>query len=210
MKKISTKRAIALVALLVIVIITAGLIVALQGKTLVEWWKPAAICIVPACLAAALLGDAMRRLTHSEKRLLNAAAMLILSYTLIMGVFYTLNYCKSNPATATTQHALVIRKFTEERYSSKRVGRRYVRGEKYNVYRLEMRLPDESTKELDITAQQFVNTRKGQSLTLHIEDGFLGLPVIKSVKFPPAKSNTRKRNRRIPTLQQHNLQQHNK
>lgn len=204
MKKISTKRAIAMVALLFIVIILAGLAVSLQGKTLVEWWKPAAICLVPACVAAALLGDAMRRLTHSEMRLLNASVMLILSFSLFLGAFYTLNYCKSDPDTATTQYASVIRKFTEERYSSKRVGRRYVRGEKYKVYRLEMQLPDGSTKEIDTTVEQYVNIRKGQNLTLSIENGFLGLKVIKSVKFPSAKSNKQKRNRRKLNLHQHN------
>jgi len=193
MKKLAMKRTITLIILLTITIISLGLAVALQGKTLVEWWKPVAICLAPAVIAGLTTANAMRRLTGWNRRWLNAAAMSVLAFSLILGAFYTINFYKTTDSSAVTYHAEVTRKFTQERYDTKRVGRRTVRGKKRKVYNVVIELPGASTKNFSVSSRQYAQTSVGQRLKVEVRNGFFGLPVIKDVKFPDVKGPVKKR-----------------
>lgn len=194
MKKVAMKRTVTIIILLAIAIIALGLAVTLQGKTLVEWWKPAAVCAVPAVAAGILSANVVGRLMRWNKRWLNASAMSILSFSLILGAFYTINFHMADDSSSTTCDVVVVNKFTQERYYTKRQGRRNVRGEKYNVYSVVIKLPDESTKKLSVAVGQYVRTRIGQKFKIEINNGFFGLPVIKEIKFPNGKRQVKKRN----------------
>lgn len=187
------KRTITLIILLAITIISLGLAVVLQGKTLVEWWKPVAICLIPAVIVGLTAANAMRRLTGRNRRWLNAAAMSVLSFSLILGAFYTINFCKTTGSSAVTYHAEVIQKFTRERYDMKRVGRRTVRGKKHKVYNVVIELPGASMKKFAVSSRQYAQTRVGQRLKVEVRNGLFGLPVIKDVKFPAVKGPVKKR-----------------
>lgn len=191
------KRTATLVILLAFTIILLGIAVALQGRTLVEWWKPAAICLIPAIIVGAAAGNALRRLTRWSRRWLNAAAMSVISFSVLLGAFYALNYYKTDNSGAGTFDAVVAQKYTQERYDTKRVGRRTVRGQKRTVYNVVITLPDESTKKISVTPGQYARTRIGQKFAIQIENGFFGLPVIKHIGFPDGKKHVRKRKQSI-------------
>lgn len=187
------KRTATLVILIAVTIVLLGLAIALQGRTLVEWWKPAAICVLPALIAGAKGAGVARRLTGWSGRWGNAAAMAVVSFAILLGAFYTLNYCVTDKAAGASFDAVVAQKYTHERYDTKRVGRRTVRGQKRMVYDVVVRLPDESTKKLAVTAGQYARTRIGQRFVIEVEEGLFGLRVIKHIGFPDGKKQIGKR-----------------
>lgn len=179
------KRSMA-VAIILAVIAAAflGMAFVLQPKTLVEWWRPAVLCAAPATL----LGLAASKVIKSEKSILIFICSMAFSFSILLGSCYTLNFYRSDSASGEKINAVVTSKFSEEHYRTRRLSRnRSVRGEPYLAYYLNLELPDGRIKKIEVGAGEYSKTRSGQKISLFVEMGCFGMPVIKNLSFPVRK-----------------------
>jgi len=176
------------VVMSLIVVACLGLSCVLQRNTLIEWWKPVAVCFLPSCAVGIALSRVIRAAGGVNKPWLTYVAGIVLSFSVIMTGFYTLNFYKSKPDTASVCQAVVARKYTKERFRTKRLSRhRSVRGEKYTVYCVDIELPGGWTKHFEVDAGEYARIRKGRKFDLDVEEGLFGVPVIKNMKLPIGK-----------------------
>jgi len=131
----------------------------------------------------------------------NALTAAAFMFTLFLAAFYSLNYYKSRSDSSVTYQATVLNKISEEHYRTRRISRHHsVRGEKYRVYSLLLQMPDGKTKEVRVTPEQFIRCANGRPITVNLEQGLFGIPVIKNLKLPSQKakiSNCRKHSHSI-------------
>lgn len=120
------------------------------------------------------------RLTTVRNRwvasLIHIAAITPLVITAVLGINYY-----AAPADAFTPVGTEVSKvWSETHYRSKRVSRnRYTRGEPYNMYYAEIVLPTGRRKEINITRTQLSRLHAGDSVTVSVGRGALGLQVMR-------------------------------
>ena len=188
------------IRIIVILVCIAGLGMAsvIFGETLVEWWIPVVLCLSVSAAAAVPLGRRMKYLTTSSNRYVNFAAALVMVFSVVAGGLFTLNYYGSDRNSRSEVKAEVARKYRKTRHRSRRVSRRvYTQGEKYYVYYFELALPGGRRKELHVDTKQYHRTREGAVLTLEVEKGLFGVPVIKEHKIPVPPHTPRNQGRRM-------------
>lgn len=169
--------------------VSGGLAVTLQRYTLVQWWLPTVICCIPAAIIAYLTGHRIAGLSRIRSRVANMAVMFVLLTVLFDGAVYATNYFASADDAAHTEQALVIRKYREEHYKTRRVSRRTtVRGEKYYTYNIDIRLDNGMTKQIGLNLERYNSVRRGDSIILNVSMGALGMPVFKN--FNPQVQHT--------------------
>lgn len=121
-----------------------------------------------------------RKVTGSENTGINIAANIIFMTGLLAALFYTLNFAFSENATRHTEPAVVINKYIEVRHHSKRVSRnRYVRGEAYNVYYIDLTFENGSIKPFPLKQNLYSKISVGDTISVPVEKGLFGIPVIK-------------------------------
>lgn len=178
-------RIITAIIVALLAIIMAGMASVLHRNTIVDWRWSVLIALVASAAAAFNLKDMMRRLSAIASPAVNYLLSTAFLFCVGIGAFYTINYYGSHSDTGTTVAAEVCRKYKEEHYRTRRLSRgRTVRGSKYYVYYMEVRLPDGRLKPISISAGQYSRLRKGCSIPLTVERGFFGLPVIKNLAPP--------------------------
>ncbi len=100
-----------------------------------------------------------------------------------MGVAFFLflgyNYYFADDATTETTTATVSGKHSEERTRYRRVGRRHVPREHYNVYIITLEMPDGTALEKEVPAGHYAKTRRGSKREITMLDGALGFKIIK-------------------------------
>ncbi len=182
-----TKRISALVCML---LATAGfgMSAALHRNTLIDWWIPPAVC-TPFALASGLM---LMRATGSAlgigSRTMNFATAFLLSLSVLLGAAYTLNFYKSRHDTARMAQATVVNKYSEQRTHTTRTHRHgTVRTEKRTAYVVVIEMPDGRRKKFDVTPGEFAKMSSRRTLSLKVEDGLLGVPVIKNMRLPISK-----------------------
>lgn len=179
------KKIILLIILGFIAIALLGLTISLQQNTLIEWWKPLAVAVIPATILGLSFAEISSRISGWSNRTLNIIVGATFWLIAALGCFYALNFFGSDTDSTIDCHARVINKYTEEHYRPRRISRyTTVRGQKYRVYYINLRLPDGKNKKLEITATQYIKIRKGKSITLKIQNGLLGIPIIKKTVLP--------------------------
>lgn len=179
------RNKISVILLTTAIIILLGLAAVLQNNTIIEWWKPVSICIPIALIFGFIMSGVIRQLTNFSKYFWNIIIGSVFSFSLLIGSFYSLNYYKSDEASQQKYSARVVNKFSEDHYHSQRVSRSHVRrGEKYKVYFINVELQNGSTKKIEIPVKEYIRIKEGKHVTLHIEKGLFGIPVIKNLKFP--------------------------
>lgn len=150
------------------------------ANTLVEWWLPLAVALCAALLAWVLMkGWLERRWTDApgwERFAGHFPLSLLLAGFVILGA----NYAGADDATLHEEQVSVERKYSEKHYRSRRVGRgRYARGEAYYEYKVEVRFADGRGKSFELPLSEYNRVRRGGTMTLRLERGMLGWPVIK-------------------------------
>lgn len=153
--------------------------VIIYANTLVEWWIPLSITAVAAAALWMPLKGAWRKWLHTESLwgplAAHFAAIILVGSTLLLSA----NYFCADDSTIHREDATVVSKETHKRHHSRRVGRRrYTTGEPYYVYDLNLQFADGRTKSLRVDAARYNRTRTGATLTLPMEKGLLGWPVI--------------------------------
>lgn len=150
------------------------------ANTLVEWWLPLTIALCAALLFWVLLKGRWARIWPDTYGWLRC---------LIHFVFFTVgaacvvlggNFIGADDATLHEEQVSVERKYREKHYRSRRVGRgRYVKGEPYYTYNIEVRFADGRVKTMELPLERYNRIRNGSEIPLRMEKGMLGWPVIK-------------------------------
>lgn len=163
-------------------IVFLGLGMALRPYTLCKTSTVVLLSLFPALVTGFLAQPIVRLLTRSQSGLLNILTGASLSFTLFFGAFYGINYWGASSEVAEVMEGTVERKFTRERYRTRRLSRnRVVRTGKYNVFCYELRLPDGDTREYEIPVERYNRLRKGGTIPVERYQGALGVSVIKPI-----------------------------
>lgn len=109
-------------------------------------------------------------------QLFHAVAVTPLAIVAVLGI----NYYAASTESFTPVGTEVHKVWSETHYRSKRVSRRtYTRGEPYKMYYAEIELPTGRHKEINITRTQFSRLHAGDSITVNVGRGALGLQVMR-------------------------------
>ncbi|MDE5773516.1 MAG: hypothetical protein K2H86_03550 [Muribaculaceae bacterium] len=147
--------------------------------TLVVWWVPLMLALIPVCVSWFLLKRFWKSLWPDiSVCLLCAAHVVILTgffYFLILGV----NRWCADPHLRYTEDVTVAARVRETHYHTRRVNRRYsTRGTPYYTYKLDCELPDGRHKSIEVSHAYYKSVRTGSEIKLTMVSGVLGFPVI--------------------------------
>lgn len=171
--------------LILIVIAAIGVSMGLHHFTMIEWWKPVAVCAVISLPVSILLARYMKRLTNSVFEYLEYPTAFVLSFSILLSGFYTSNFFLSDKSSGVEYNAPVVRKYSQVRTRTFKNGRRGYRTEKYTVYVIELEMNDGKIKRMEKTLSEYNKIKKGSSLNLRIEQGLFSIPVIKNNNNQP-------------------------
>lgn len=170
----------------------------LYTDTVIEWW------IVPAVTLAVGLATGLhmwrwwRWLTREDAMWLNYMCHAVCTAIVLTFAFFALNTMPVDRTAARPEPGVVKEHYREERRKTRRVGRRYVAsGEKYYIYKLLIELADGQTKLVTVDNGRYRQVHNGDSLTVPVADGLLGLTVIEtdSIKFRKAHKGSGRKSR---------------
>lgn len=143
-----------------------------------------ALVVIPAVaialLAAYLLREKLCRLSANDNKIINTLLATLFFTSLLTCAFLCANYSLKGTGMH-EEEVTVERLYHKTRHRTRRVGRRYVaNGEPYNVYYMEIAFSNGNRKEIYLGQHGYKGYRQGRSITLKIEKGAFGIPVIKS------------------------------
>lgn len=173
--------------LIIVIIITLaayGLYMALADLTMVNKWTVLIVAAIVSCVIALLWRDGMGYMLGIGNRIVNKIVVLIVFTGILAAGFYSVNYWLSRGETSRQEKAVVVRKYTEKHYRTKRVARnRYTRGEPYNQYYVELQYPAGDIKPRQVNFDRYRKIKAGDSVSVDIEMGALGFPVVKNPRI---------------------------
>lgn len=150
-------------------------------NTFVAWWEPVLWGVGLGVASGLMLRRAFGRLLALSGRLSSTLCAVVTMSALSYGAIMTVNYFGADDSRAVTVDAIVKTKFSEERTRYRRAGRGHtIPAGKYNVYYLRLEFPDGSTRDLNVNASTYVNTRRGAKKQFEVSDGFLGYKVFRA------------------------------
>lgn len=169
------------------VIIFYGIAITLFGMTIVDpvWIIGASILF--ASVTALAFWRKWRMVTASCNVFINVICHLVAGTGLFMALILGMNYFGRNASDSVTVRAEIVRIYSETRHRMKRIARnRYTRGEPYQVYFMDVRLPDGHECKRSISRQRYnrfawTNRRHREhpdSVELHLTKGALGMTII--------------------------------
>ncbi|MBD5163835.1 MAG: hypothetical protein HDT09_03950 [Bacteroidales bacterium] len=174
-----TGKILLLILLLLVVILAFGAATVLADLTLMPWWQYWGWSLAGAIVLSIPLRGVARKVTGWQSSAGNQLIAAVYITIVAAGGLYTVNYAFADKATAHTEEVEIQRKYTKTRHRSRRVGRRYVQGEPYKVYFIEVRFADGRTTDFEIPAKRYNRLRTGGHTNLTLATGLLGSPVIK-------------------------------
>lgn len=134
-----------------------------------------------------------RTVTQSDSVWLNYLVNLVGVTGIMAGAIYGINYWGASDDRSTRELKLPVERLAREtHHRTKRVGRRAVGQEAYQVYRAYYQLPDGQRKFVTLRVEDFAKARRTDSVEVKIARGLLGAEVIKSqrLKHTPRKKRT--------------------
>lgn len=171
-------RTLTLILLITVAILAAAAAIVLADRTLAPWWLFWGWAIAAAIILSIPLRTLAGRVTEWKNSTGNQIIAAIYITIVAAGGLYTMNYAFADHTTRHDENVVVERKFTRTRHRSRRVGRRYVRGDAYQVYFMQIRFTDGRTTELEISRNRYNRLRTGGTTTVNLATGLLGAPVI--------------------------------
>lgn len=153
---------------------------AIFSKTVVAWWMPVGGALTISAATALFLSRSWRWLTKTDETLYNVLCHILavsaVGYFAILGC----NYFMADAASEHEESVVVEHKIRRERDTYRRVGRnRMVKSGTRTVYSLDIVFDDGTEKRIPVTQREYNRTREGGSMTLTMQQGLLGFPVIK-------------------------------
>ena len=162
---------------------------ALHRNTLIESWKPVTVCAaITIVIEGLLVSLQLQNFNNTNARIRTAITALLIFSCMTCG-FYAINYFGADDTGLIHTQAPVISKYSQKRHHSRRVGRnRYIPGQEYYVYYIALSLPNGKEKHQQVSAGQYINIRKGQKMSVDIQSGLFGVPVLKNLRIPSTPS----------------------
>ena len=180
--KSDTWRIIGMITVALTVIMLYGLSMALLSMTIVDLWKIAAISMGIAFATGISMFSKWHRLTHCRYKAINFLCHVVATTAISTAIILSANYFLRDEELTRTETAPVERIYTETRYHRKRISRKvYTRGEPYKVYFMEVRLPDGTSKNLQISLQSYnrLKAQKTRTTILKMTPGALGMTIVR-------------------------------
>jgi hypothetical protein len=167
------------VTLMVISLVLAGLSMALYAKTIVSWWVPLLIALIPS-VTTPLYWRTWKRLTGFHA-VFNILAHIFATGSLFCSLVMGLNYLCADKASQHEVRAEITGKWQKKHTRYRHVGRRHhaIPQGSYNTYHIKLEFPDERTKEMSVSLSEYNRARTGRFRTLEVADGLFWMPVIK-------------------------------
>ncbi len=177
-------RKIAVIVAIVVVIFCYGAAFVMWCNALVELWIP---LLISGALAL-ITGVSARRwwsgLTGSDSVSLNYICHVVAVCGLFVMLFFLINNAFADNSSLRTERVAVAGKSIEEGYRTRRVGRNHTaRGEKYTNYYITLQFADGRTKRVLVDGKRYYHTRNGDSVSVRLEDGALGVPVMREILY---------------------------
>lgn len=181
MKK-STRLKIIIILLCSLTVIFYSVSLALYEKTIVNPYILLSIAGFLSVISGVTMWRFWRRITDKENFLINYMCHVVFSFGFLLFSYLTINIIFKNESEEYREGAEVENVYSKTRYKTKRVGRRYVRGDEYKAYFMKINLKDDVSKEIQITLAKTRHLHKGDSVNVVLCPGFLGSPVITKVR----------------------------
>ncbi len=170
-----------LITVIIVTLVAYGLYMALADLTMVDKWMVLIVAAFISLAVAILWRNGMGYYLGIGNRIVNKLVVLIVFTGLLSAGFYSVNYWLSREDTSHQEKAVVVRKYTEKHYRTKRVARnRYTRGEPYNQYYIELQYPAGDIKPKQVNLSRYKKIKTGDTVSVGIEMGALGFPVVKN------------------------------
>lgn len=153
----------------------------LGNLTMVSFPSVVSVCVACSAILAVLMIRLWPRLTGLSSPAANISIATVIIGGFVTLIFYILNFTMADAATRHEVHAVVTGKYKEVRHHRKRVGRgRYVPGDPYNEYFIEISYPNGAIKPMIVKAERYRLTDAGDSVKVNICRGAFGFEVIKN------------------------------
>lgn len=186
-KKSSSWKVFGIITVVLAVIIFYGISVVLLNMTLVSPVWIIATSIVLAAITGIVLIGKWRILTGTGNVAVNALCQLAAFSGLFMAVILGVNYFCRYKTDSVTVRAEITKIYTETHYRMKRVARnRYTRGEPYQMYYMDVHLPDGREHKRSISLQRYnryartshLRQAHPDSVNLTLTSGALGMTIL--------------------------------
>ena len=171
--------------IIVIVLFVVGCVAvdsALWDYTLVDTVVPLSVGVVGAIVTGLLFGRSWKSVTGSSNRALNFSCQAVFGFILFSSAFFMINSWMAD-GERYDEKVEVTERIREKHKRTRRVGRRYVAdGPEYYMHYLKVRFDDGQTKKIAIGHGEYARRKAGDSVTVEMQCGKFGYPVIKGLK----------------------------
>lgn len=176
----SKKEAILWIGAILIVILAYVFSLALYGRTLADWWEPLGLALGVSLVVWMAVRGWLIRLWQGTSVYLILLGHMVFMTGVALSVILGLNMWYADGETIHQEQVTVESRYRETHYHSQRVGRRYRQGAPYYTYFLRVKFENGRRKDIEVSLQRYNRTRIGSEITLELETGLLGYPVITS------------------------------
>lgn len=180
-------RMFGVVAVSMVVIIFYGIAIALFGMTLIGPVWIIGASIIFAAVTAFVFWRKWRMITGTHGAFINVICHLVATAGLFMAFILGVNYFGRDTSESVNVRAEIVKVYSETRHRTKRIARnRYTRGEPYQVYFMDVRLPDGRERKRSISLRRYNlfawssyrHRERPDSVDLLLTKGALGMAVI--------------------------------
>lgn len=183
------------VFILMIFIFSVGGVIALASMTIWPWTAIVAAAFIIAAITGRMVWRGWRPLTASGSLWLNWGAHTLFVTALLAATYLLTNFVTARHAPYVYEKGVVTRLYSEKRHQTRRVSRRvYTRGKPYWVYMAKVDAPS-GEMTINIGKRRYDALHKGDTLSLPIARGVLGMPVLvtDSIRYPRKTKQRRDR-----------------
>lgn len=191
-----------------LLILLAGAVWVMLEYTLVNTWIFLGCILMISCVLTSLCHKLRRLPAIFSNKALNLITTTLILFVIISGATLTANYFTADFDHEPPTKAIIERKYQQTRHRSRRSGRHsYEQGESYQAYFVDLRLlsPADSTLtqnhtqslkqtsmqgknntlKIELTRKPYSKIHKGDTATVSISKGILGLRVISPATLHP-------------------------
>lgn len=186
----------------VLLLVAAGLTVTLAHHTMFNPWLFFSLVFLASAASAIPAARLWRAVTGWESVIWNALLHVVALSALISGVILSVNYFCARSENFIAEKVIVEQKIRKTEYTSRRISRRvYTRGNPYYVYEVELRFvsPDFASREktVRIPKKQYDAVHRGDTATVALGRGALGMPVFNDRTLTPLHPRKKTRKNRF-------------
>lgn len=194
----SVMKYVRIILAVVVLLATVGWTMVLYRDTVIEWWIVPAVTLTVGAATGLHMWRMWRWLTCDDGKWLNYACHTVIAAVFLSWMFFAANNLLADRSSERIESGVVEGHYREERRKTRRVGRRYVAsGEIYYVYKLRIVLDNGESKFITVDTRRYSHVHNGDSVSVPIKDGLLGITVIQTDSLQFIRKKTRNRNQKL-------------